>query len=59
MIVNGAYRGSRAVMEELDVDNYCVTVRIAQVRESVVWCMLYTVCCLVYAHHFCSKCDYL
>lgn len=31
LIVNGAYRGTRAVLEELDVDNYCVRVKITQV----------------------------
>ena len=33
-MVNGAYRGSKAMMEALDVDNYSVRVRIAQVRDA-------------------------
>lgn len=30
MVVNGAYRGLRAVLESLDADNFCVSVRIDQ-----------------------------
>ena len=35
LVVNGAYRGSRAVLEELDVDNYCVSVKITHVSMSI------------------------
>jgi len=31
LVVNGAYRGLRAVLESLDTDNYCVSIRIDQV----------------------------
>ena len=35
LVVNGAYRGSRAVLEELDVDNYCVSVKITHVSMPI------------------------
>jgi hypothetical protein len=31
MVVNGAYRGTRAILESIDVDNFCATVKIDQV----------------------------
>lgn len=30
-IVNGAYRGEEAILESLDADNFCVTLKIATV----------------------------
>ena len=32
MVVNGAYRGVRAVLETMDTSNFCVSVRIDQVH---------------------------
>lgn len=32
LVVNGAYRGTRAILEALDTANFCVSVRIDQVR---------------------------
>ncbi len=31
-VVNGAYRGHRAILEALDTKNFCVTIQIDQVR---------------------------
>ncbi len=36
MVVNGAYRGLRAVLESVDVDNFCVSIRIDQVLGCVM-----------------------
>lgn len=30
MIVNGAYRGSEAILKKLDEKNYCVTIEISR-----------------------------
>ena len=35
LIVGGFYRGSQAVLERLDIDRYCVSVTITQVRVCV------------------------
>ena len=35
MVVNGAYRGLRAVMEALDTDSFSVTIKIDQVSMHV------------------------
>ena len=32
-VVNGAYRGLRALLESIDIDNYCATVKIDQVSQ--------------------------
>ena len=31
MVVNGAYRGCRALLNKLDADNFCVTITIDSV----------------------------
>ena len=33
LVVNGAYRGTRAILEALDTANFCVSVRIDQVKS--------------------------
>ena len=37
LVVNGAYRGLRAILESLDTDNFCVSVKINQVMQDLIW----------------------
>ena len=46
MVVNGAYRGLRAVLEALDTAKFCVSVRIDQVNYSHVLCTCITCTCV-------------
>ncbi len=36
-VVNGAYRGHRAILEALDAKNFCVTIQIDQVCRMYVY----------------------
>ena len=36
MVVNGAYRGNRAVLKSIDVDRFCATIKIDQVMLHLI-----------------------
>lgn len=38
MVVNGAYRGTRAVIQSIDMDHFCATVKIDEVRVGEAVC---------------------
>ena len=48
MVVNGAYRGLRAILEGLDTAKFCVSVRIDQVTLIQLRIHFVTECLLVY-----------